>query len=116
MHHWTSEGAANASSSGIGSVSLQGSQSIYPQADTDYEMTVHDSIGETFTCNTDVTVTKNKQVIKCIVPSDMLPDDGNKNKLVDFLHQGLVGFGSFLTTLGISNSWAQTDVVVTGGG
>lgn len=113
---WSSVGAIDASVSGIGSVSLNGSQSVMPGSDTTYEMTVHDNTGQTFTCSTDVTVTKHKQVIKCIVPPDMLPQsEDNRSKLVEFLHQGLVGFGSFLNALGISNSWADTNVILLNG-
>jgi hypothetical protein len=111
---WSSVGAVDANISGIGSVSVNGSQSVSPADDTTYEMTVHDNTGQTFTCSTDVTVTKKQEVIQCIVPSDMMPSsEDNKSKLVDFIQQGLAGFGNFLSSIGISNSWADAKVIVT---
>src|SRR3989344_599634 len=55
---WTSYGASSASlSDGIGSVSLSGSRTVYPQNSRNYTLTVNDNQGRTQTCNAYVSVT-----------------------------------------------------------
>jgi len=54
---WTSYGASSASlSDGIGSVSLSGSRTVYPQNSRNYTLTVNDNQGRTQTCNAYTTV------------------------------------------------------------
>jgi len=55
---WTSSGANSAwLSDGIGSVSLSGSRTVYPQSSRNYTLTVNDNQGRTQTCNAYVSVT-----------------------------------------------------------
>jgi hypothetical protein len=110
---WSSVGAIDASITDIGSVSTNGSQSVTPDVDTTYTMTVHDDIGQTFTCSTDVTVTKQKQVIKCILPSEMMPaDETQKNKLVWYLEQGFESFSGWMATMGVDDWWGDSELKV----
>ena len=55
---WTSYGASSAwLSDGIGSVSLSGSRTVYPQNSRNYTLTVNENQGRTQTCNAYVSVT-----------------------------------------------------------
>ncbi|RJQ35490.1 hypothetical protein C4556_00105 [Candidatus Parcubacteria bacterium] len=55
---WTSSGATSAwLSDGIGSVSLSGSRTVYPQSSRNYTLTVNDNQGRTQTCSAYVSVT-----------------------------------------------------------
>lgn len=112
---WSSVGATNADISGLGPVSVQGSQSVTPLVDTTYTMTVHDEIGQTFTCSTEVTVTKQKRTIKCIVPSDMMPAEEHKGVLAGFVQGAFSSFGGFLSNLGIQNDWTDAEVQIQSG-
>jgi hypothetical protein len=108
---WTSVGATSADISSIGSVSVNGSQSVSPDHDTTYTMTVHDDYGQTFTCHTDITVTKEKQVIKCILPSDMLPEDQNQRAmLTTYLTQGFQSFSTWMQGWGVADWWGDSEL------